>query len=440
MGSTDRNILDSSAAVMGPSAVSPVSPLCVLVCVVSLAESSAAQAQDTYQDSLSTALAQFTQSIYVHLATTSQQENFVFSPLSLHSALSLLYLATKENSSTQEQLGNAMGIINSEDLIKTAYQKQVQQYQTQKSFLYGNHIWIGQEFVVDQEYQNVVENYFGSEISNIDFELESTVEEVNKWIEKTTNGKVSNLVEQFSPDTQMFLANALYFKEQWLIPFEDRDAAGNQIERDFQTDSARQSVPMVWQESEKFGYGEIHIGRGMLEVVTIPYANENFEMQILMAEGNRDFSILESMMEINKERDKIGNGFNLFTLAKNESEYQYDEVNIMFPKFYVKSKFNPANALKTLGANKVFSSGAELDKISAGGPISVGNILHEAVIEVNKDGTEGSAATGIEVTLFSAGFQKKILVDRPFIFIIQDKVNNIPILVGRIKNPTIQKP
>merc|ERR1711892_1408110 len=314
--------MGSSAAVMGPSAgsavsaVSIVSTLCVLVCVVSLAESSAAQVQDTYQDSLSTALAQFTQSIYVHLATTSQQENFVFSPLSLHSALSLLYLATKENSSTQEQLGNAMGIINSEDLIKTAYQKQVQQYQTQKSFLYRNHIWIGQEFVVDQEYQNVVENYFGSDISNIDFELESAVEEVNKWIEKTTNGKVSNLVKQFSPDTQMFLANALYFKEQWLIPFEDRDAAGNQIERDFQTDSARQSVPMVWQESEKFGFGEIHIGRGMLEVVTIPYANENFEMQILMAEGNRDFSILESMMEINKERDKIGNGFNLLHLLK----------------------------------------------------------------------------------------------------------------------------
>ena len=65
-------------------------------------------------------------------------------------------------------------------------------------------------------------------------------------------------------------------------------------------------------------------------------------------------------------------------------------------------------------------------------------ILHEAVVKVIKEGW--SAATRVELTLFSAGFQKYVLVDRPFIFIIQDKVNNIPVLVGRIKNPTIKNP
>eukprot|EP00090_Calanus_glacialis_P037674 TRINITY_DN6512_c0_g1_i10.p1 TRINITY_DN6512_c0_g1~~TRINITY_DN6512_c0_g1_i10.p1 ORF type:complete len:170 (+),score=52.08 TRINITY_DN6512_c0_g1_i10:75-512(+) len=145
-------------------------------------------------------------------------------------------------------------------------------------------------------------------------------------------------------------------------------------------------------------------------------------------------------MGLEKERDKNGDSFNLFHVLKNESKYQYDEVQLVFPKFNVRSKFNAANALKTLGAKEVFTTGAEFDKITAGGPIGVGNILHEAVVEVTKDGTEGSAATGLELTLFSAGFQKQILVDRPFIFIIQDKVNNIPILVGRIKNPTIQNP
>ena len=331
-----------------------------------------------------------------------------------------------------------MGIINSADLVKTAYQKQVQQYRNQTSFLYGNNIWIGKEFVVDQVYKDVVENYFGSEISSLNFETKDAVDKVNNWIEKTTNGKIKNLVESFSADTQMFLANALYFKESWLIPFEDQDYDGNLIERVFQTDAGAQTVPMFWQESDKYGYGEIETGRGVLEVVTIPYRNENFEMQIIMAEGNKQFNILESMMEIDKERD--GGKFNLFPKPKNKSAFQYDEVHIMFPKFIVKSKFNAAEALKTLGATEVFTAGAELDKITAGGPAAVGNILHEAVVEVTKDGTEGSAATGVEITLFSAGFQKHIMVDRPFIFIIQDKVNNIPVLVGRIKNPTTENP
>ena len=88
----------------------------------------------------------------------------------------------------------------------------------------------------------------------------------------------------------------------------------------------------------------------------------------------------------------------------------------------------------------MFAARAELDKITAGGPVGVGNILHQAVVEVSKDGSEAAAATGIELSLFSSGFKKHIVVDRPFIFIIQDRINNIPVIVGRIKNPTNRLP
>eukprot|EP00091_Calanus_sinicus_P022937 TRINITY_DN7536_c1_g1_i1.p1 TRINITY_DN7536_c1_g1~~TRINITY_DN7536_c1_g1_i1.p1 ORF type:complete len:149 (-),score=31.33 TRINITY_DN7536_c1_g1_i1:44-490(-) len=138
-----------------------------LLCICSLASCQDDQLQTTYQDSLAAAVAQFTQSIYVHLAKTSEQENFVLFPLSLHSALSLLYLATTDDSPTQDQLGAAMGIINSQDLVKTAYQKQVQQYQNQTSFLYGNHIWIGKGLLLIKRIKMWLENYFGSEISNL---------------------------------------------------------------------------------------------------------------------------------------------------------------------------------------------------------------------------------------------------------------------------------
>eukprot|EP00092_Neocalanus_flemingeri_P041693 GFUD01045412.1.p1 GENE.GFUD01045412.1~~GFUD01045412.1.p1 ORF type:complete len:414 (-),score=134.99 GFUD01045412.1:136-1377(-) len=406
----------------------------LLVSILSLA-----LGQEVYHSSLSTAVAQFTQSIYQHLADTSQEENFVFSPLSLHSALTLLYLATRDNSTTRDQLGAAMGIINSQDLVKTAYQKLIQEYRNQQSFLYGNHIWIGNELEVDEEYKTVVKSHFDSEISNLDFGKVNAVNEVNDWIKKTTNNKIENLVDTFSADTQMFLANALYFKENWLIPFKDQTVDGKLIERDFHTDTGKIKVPMVWQESDQFGFGQIRTSSGVLEVVTIPYGNENFEMQFILTEGNKHLSIIENMMKFDQERDKVEK-FNLFEQPKNVSDDQPEEIHLMFPNFQVKSKFNAAEALKTLGAREVFTSGAELDKITAGGPIGVGNILHEAVVEVTKDGTEGAAATGIELTLYSAGFVKNIMLDRPFIFIVQDKVNNIPVLVGRIKNPSIKLP
>ena len=94
--------------------------------------------------------------------------------------------------------------------------------------------------------------------------------------------------------------------------------------------------------------------------------------------------------------------------------------------------------MQSLGAKDVFTSGAELDKIIGGGPVSVGKVIHEAVVEVTKEGTEGAAATGVEIVLFSASFgeEKNIVLDRPFIFIVQDRLNNIPVLVVRVNNPS----
>ena len=59
-------------------------------------------------------------------------------------------------------------------------------------------------------------------------------------------------------------------------------------------------------------------------------------------------------------------------------------------------------------------------------------------MKVTKEGTEGSAATGIEISLFSAdaGIQKDVVLNRPFIFVVQDRENKIPVLVGKITDPS----
>ena len=166
----------------------------------------------------------------------------MFSPLSLHSALSLLYLGTKDDSQTQRQLGSAMGIVNSHHLLKMAYQRVIKTYQGQKSFLYGNHIWVRNQFTLKPDYKELVLMQLELEASNIDFTSVDAVNQVNQWISNKTNKKIENLVESFSKDTKMFLANALYFNEKWLEPFEDRDHEGNIIEETFDTGSMKVTV------------------------------------------------------------------------------------------------------------------------------------------------------------------------------------------------------
>lgn len=67
--------------------------------------------------------------------------------------------------------------------------------------------------------------------------------------------------------------------------------------------------------------------------------------------------------------------------------------------------------------------------------------MHEAEIDVTESGSEAAAATAVVIGTRTVGGDKNRLfkVDRPFIFIIQDKKFGIPLFVGRIVDPTGQR-
>ena len=76
------------------------------------------------------------------------------------------------------------------------------------------------------------------------------------------------------------------------------------------------------------------------------------------------------------------------------------------------------------------------------GKPSVSKFSHSALLEVSKEGTKGTEATGAEIVLLSSALNDRldIVVDRPFIFVVQDKKNKIPVLVGRVMDPTVKIP
>jgi serine protease inhibitor len=57
-------------------------------------------------------------------------------------------------------------------------------------------------------------------------------------------------------------------------------------------------------------------------------------------------------------------------------------------------------------------------------------------VQVTKEGTEGAAGTGVEVTFFSVADKQEFLGDKPFIFVVRDGIHKIPILVGKVNDPS----
>jgi len=86
-----------------------------------------------------------------------------------------------------------------------------------------------------------------SDAENIDFNAEDSVDMVNAWVASITNGKITKMVKEFSRNTVLYLANALYFKEEWLVPFEDVNYDETPLRGSFETPTGSKDVPMIQQ-------------------------------------------------------------------------------------------------------------------------------------------------------------------------------------------------
>merc|ERR1711974_567034 len=180
---------------------------------------------------------------------------------------------------------------------------------------------------------------------------------------------------------------------------------GNKLTGDFQkADSGFVNAQFIEQKSSQIGFQLINNTKLALEVLTIPYKNSLFEMQIILPKDVRGMKTLEGSMQLSNDQDLTPSDANVFTEDNRiESVDFIEDVFLKMPTFKIKTDMDAAEPLHKLGVHRVFSQNAELEGIS-NAPISVSRIKHTSLVEVTKEGTEGAAATGVEIALFSAAF------------------------------------
>jgi serpin B len=64
--------------------------------------------------------------------------------------------------------------------------------------------------------------------------------------------------------------------------------------------------------------------------------------------------------------------------------------------------------------------------------LEVSKVIHKAVIEVNEEGSEAAAATGVVVIIKSMPSIKVFRADHPFTFFIRDNRNGMTLFAGHI--------
>jgi len=287
----------------------------------------------------------------------------------------------------------------------------------------GDSVWIRSDFAssVKQNFTTTLSKYFRSEAYTKPFDA-STVNEVNSWANKATNGKISKLIDQIDSSNVMFIINAIYFKGGWVDKFDPSLTHPT----DFTTaNGSTVSVDMMSRDGSYSYYGDDQV-----QIARLPYGRDKIAMYVFLpAEGNSLESFTSGLTgdELNAYFGNLTDTELVVGLPKLKLEY---------------GKVDLKDALTSLGMGVAFNKNlADLSRIanvSPGNNLYIAFVDHKAVVEVNEQGTEAAAATNVGISITAMPVRTTFVVNRPYMFVIRDDRSGAILFSGLIMDPTIQ--
>jgi len=355
--------------------------------------------------------------------------NIFFSPFSISSALAMTYEGAKGQ--TAEEIRTVFYFPIDDNLRRTEYAaifNELNKGDKKYKLSTANALWAQKDYQFLAEYFGKVEKYYGGKATNLDFKKDPEASRItiNNWVEDQTNDKIKDLIPQGLIDelTRLVLTNAVYFKGEWIKQFNEKDTRDENF-RISKNNSVK--VPMMQRTDEdaKFNYAE----NDKLQILEMPYSGEELSMLILLPK-NDDLTTLENLLSTKK-------------LSEWKKDLEEQRVKVFIPKFKFETKYFMGDDLIAMGMPTAFSwPGADFSGMDGTKDLYIREIIHQAFVEVNEEGTEAAAATAVVMPLEVAPGQKttKIPVfraDHPFIFLIQEKNTGNILFMGRVVNPTL---
>ena len=353
--------------------------------------------------------------------------NLFFSPYSLSMALAMTYAGARGE--TEQQMAQALHFglpqeqlhpaFNALDLDLSSRASDAEDIGDEQAFQLNiaNALWgqSGYPFLgafVDQLALN-----YGAGLRLVDFAqaAEEARLEINQWVEEQTQGKIKDLIPEGIPleMTRLVLTNAIYFKADWQFPFMKEATSeqpfylldGNQV----QVEMMAQSDPKPLQYLAGDGF----------QAVEFPYVGDEVAMLLLVPDSG-------SFEEFEQGLDEA-------RLAEIIEALNEEQVSLYMPKFSFTKEITANEVLQSIGMRDAFEPGsADFSGMDGTQSLFIQYVLHKAFVAVDEKGTEAAAATAVIVGKTAIMEpQVRLVIDRPFLFLIRDKVNGSILFVGR---------
>ncbi len=362
----------------------------------------------------------FATSLYAQLKT--QEGNLFLSPYSLSSALTMTYAGARGK--TKEEMAKVLHLGTNETAIHNGFgelERSLSANTATYQFSVANAIWVQKRKVfLAAEFAELLQDAYQAGVKTADFEKSAEAERqrINRWVAKQTAQKIQELLTPglLTPQTPLVLTNAIYFKGQWQWPFNPEDTRELPF---IKLDGSQIKVPTMYQK-EKLAYLE----DDQVQLIELPYQSSASSLGLSMV------ILLPTQTDgvgLSKVEEKLAD------YLRASSDLKSQEVSVYLPKFKVATTFQLKEILQQLGIKEAFDPGtADFSGMTEKKELAISAVVHQALVEVNEEGTEAAAATAV---VGSRGRSLVFRADHPFVFWIKDNASGTLLFLGRVMTP-----
>jgi len=350
----------------------------------------------------------------------SNDGNIFFSPYSISSALAMTYEGAKGK--TAEEIQSVFHFPKDDSVRRNSFlaiNNQINKEHEQYELHTANALWAQKKYSFLEEYLKVIKDYYGGETRNLDFINENgeSCRIINSWVEEQTNYKIRNMISSLDRKTRLLITNAVYFKGKWLEQFEKSDTE----KRDFRISlESIIKVETMRLSAKEFYYAETD----RLQVLELPYEGKELSMLIILPKDD-DLGTVEISLGSRE-------------LSDLERMLSREEVDVYLPKFKLETRYFMSADLVAMGMPTAFGENADFSGMTGEKDLYISQVIHQAFVNVNEEGTEAAAATVVRMGVTgieAAKIRKVFKADHPFIFLIHDNETGNILFLGRVSNP-----
>ena len=351
--------------------------------------------------------------------------NLFVSPHSVSIALAMTYAGALGN--TKAEMGAAMHFDLGEPALHQAFnaldlalatREQLPAEEDGDGFRLSivNQLFGQTGFPFEQPFLDTLAVSYGAGMRLLDFVADphGSRQLINDWVEEVTEDRIEDLLPEGAIDTatRLVLANAIYFKASWSLPFEASHTTNDTFHLLGGGTATVPTMHGVLMGSHASGDG--------WTLVELPYVGEQVTMGLLVPDAGR-FAELEA-------------GFDAAFLEGALADLGTAQITLALPKFSFRSEYDLVPVMQSLGMIDAFGN-ADFSAMSTAADLVITGIFHQAFVDVNEEGTEAAAATAVVVGETSAPEPVTLTIDRPFLFCIRDVPTGAMLFAGRVSEP-----